>query len=102
MTNFFWNDQEDKHRYHLPNIGSLTQKKKFGGLGIPNLRDLTYVCWHPGSRGIMIGRASYGDLLYMTSIQLVLLICSDVVTRTAPPSGKGVMWAAAATKIGYR
>jgi hypothetical protein len=27
MTNFFWDDQEDKHKYHLSNWKSLTQKK---------------------------------------------------------------------------
>jgi hypothetical protein len=39
MTNFFWDDQEIKHRYHLSNWKSLTQKE-FGGMGIPDLGDL--------------------------------------------------------------
>jgi hypothetical protein len=40
MANFFWNDQEDSHKYHLTNVQSLTMRKERGGLGIPDLRDL--------------------------------------------------------------
>jgi hypothetical protein len=40
MANFFWDDQGDKHRYHLSNWYSLAQKKEHGGMGIPDLRDL--------------------------------------------------------------
>jgi hypothetical protein len=40
MAILFCNDQENSHRYHLSNIHSLTQKKEFGGVGIPDLRDL--------------------------------------------------------------
>jgi hypothetical protein len=40
MTKFFWNDQEEKHKYHLSNWKSLYQKKEYGGLGIPDLREL--------------------------------------------------------------
>jgi hypothetical protein len=41
MANFFWNDQENNHKYHLSNWQSLTQRKeKGGGVGIPDLRNL--------------------------------------------------------------
>jgi hypothetical protein len=40
MANFFWNDQENNHKYHLSNWQSLAQKVEFGGLGVPDLRDL--------------------------------------------------------------
>ena len=40
MANFFWNDQEDRHKYHLANMQLIAQKKEFGGLGIPDLRNL--------------------------------------------------------------
>jgi hypothetical protein len=40
MGNFFWNDKENGHKYHLSNWQSLAQKKDFGGLGISDLRDL--------------------------------------------------------------
>jgi hypothetical protein len=40
MSKFFLNDLEDKHKYHLANWKSLCMKKEFGGLGIPDLREL--------------------------------------------------------------
>jgi hypothetical protein len=40
MSKFFWNDQEEKHMYHLSNWRSLCQKKEYRGLGIPDLREL--------------------------------------------------------------
>jgi hypothetical protein len=40
MANFFWNDQEDKQKYHLANIHLISQKKEFGGLGIPDFGNL--------------------------------------------------------------
>jgi len=40
MANFFWNDQEDRHNYHLANMQLIAQKKEFGGLGIPDHRNL--------------------------------------------------------------
>jgi hypothetical protein len=40
MSNFFWNDTEEKHKYHLSNWQLLTRKKDQGGLGIPDLKML--------------------------------------------------------------
>lgn len=40
MANFFWDDQENKHKYHLANWQLLAQKKEFGGVGIPDIRNL--------------------------------------------------------------
>jgi hypothetical protein len=40
MANFFWDDQEDRRRYHLSNWHSMAQKKEHEGLDIPDLRDL--------------------------------------------------------------
>jgi hypothetical protein len=40
MTYFFWNDQENNMKYHLSNWQSLAQEKEFGGMGVPDLRDL--------------------------------------------------------------
>jgi hypothetical protein len=33
MAKFFWNDKEEKHRYHLSNIQSICLKKDRGALG---------------------------------------------------------------------
>jgi hypothetical protein len=40
MSNFFWDDKEEKHKYHLSNWQSLTQRKEQDGMGIPDLRIL--------------------------------------------------------------
>lgn len=39
-ANCLWNDNEDAHRWHLAKWGSITMCKDFGGLGIPDLREL--------------------------------------------------------------
>lgn len=40
MTRLLWNNNEDKHKYHLANCQLVAQKKELGGLGIPDLRNL--------------------------------------------------------------
>ena len=40
MGNYLWNDMEDAQKYHLANWETVSMAKEFGGLGIPNLRDL--------------------------------------------------------------
>ena len=40
MANCLWDDTNDKHKYHLVNWETVSMCKEFGGLGIPNLRDL--------------------------------------------------------------
>lgn len=40
LANCLWNDTEGNHKYHLANWESVSILKEFGGLGIPNLRDL--------------------------------------------------------------
>lgn len=41
MAHFLWvgGGGGDIHKYHLVNWGLVSQKKDFGGLGIPNLRE---------------------------------------------------------------
>jgi hypothetical protein len=43
MSHSLWNDSEGNSKYHLANWETVTVCKDFGGLGIPNLRDLN-VC----------------------------------------------------------
>ena len=35
-----WNDSEGNHKYHLANWDSISMPNDFGGLGVPNIRDL--------------------------------------------------------------
>jgi len=40
MGNFVWDDYENKHRYHLANWELVSMHMEFGGLGVPNPRNL--------------------------------------------------------------
>jgi hypothetical protein len=40
MAHCLWDNYEDHHRYHLANWGLVSQKKEYGGLGIPNLAEM--------------------------------------------------------------
>jgi hypothetical protein len=40
LANYLWSDDEGNRKIHLANWPSICMKKEFGGLGIPNLKDL--------------------------------------------------------------
>ena len=40
MDHCLWDNYEGHFKYHLANWGLVSQKKEYGGLGIPNLADL--------------------------------------------------------------
>jgi hypothetical protein len=40
MAHYLWNDGENSHKYHLASWKHVTMKKEYGGLGIPDLREL--------------------------------------------------------------
>jgi len=40
MDNCLWDDSVEHHKYHLVNWEIVSMCRDFGGLGIPNLRDL--------------------------------------------------------------
>jgi hypothetical protein len=40
MAHCLWNNDSDSHKYHLANWQLVSMRKEFGGLGVPNLRDL--------------------------------------------------------------
>ena len=39
MAHFFWGNVGDNHKYHLAKWGMVSQRKEWGGLGVPNLRE---------------------------------------------------------------
>jgi hypothetical protein len=102
MAKFFWDDSEDKHRFHLSNIHSLCLKKDHGGLGIPELRNLK-MCLLT----LWIQRYQDSDAeLWKDIVDTKYDTCSPNILcskdRSASPFWKGVMWAAQTTKLGYR
>lgn len=40
LGNYLWNDTVENHKYHLANWELVSMRKEYGGLGLPNLRDL--------------------------------------------------------------
>jgi hypothetical protein len=40
MAHCLWNNDSDSYKYHLANWQLVSMRKEFGGLGVPNLRDL--------------------------------------------------------------
>jgi hypothetical protein len=102
MANFFWDDTGDKHKYHLSNWHFLAQRKENEGLGIPDLRDLNLcllASWvqryynHVSKMWKCIVNFKY----HPDSPNL--FCCED---SQASPFWKGMLWAAKATKMGYR
>jgi hypothetical protein len=90
------------HRWHLANWESITMCKEHGGMGIPNLRDLNMCLL-----GSWIKRYQQDDgKLWKQLIDNKYntnkpnIFCSSI--DGSSQFFKGVMWAAKATKIGYR
>jgi hypothetical protein len=102
MANFFWNDQENNHKYHLSNIHSLCLKKEHGGLGIPDLRNLNLCLL-----GAWVQRYQESDnKLWKNIIDSKYQTCSPNILcchdRNASPFWKGFMWAAQAARLGVK
>jgi hypothetical protein len=101
MANFFWNDQENNHKYHLSNWQSLAQKVEFGGLGVPDLRDLN-LC--PLASWVQRYYEVKGKIWKVVVDQKYRMVpnifCRN--PRNSSPFWRGVVWAAKAAKLGFR
>jgi hypothetical protein len=84
MANFFWDDAEDKHKYHLSNWHSLVQRKENGGLGISDLRDLNLCLLASWVLGLKCG-----NVLWTLNTTLNHPTCFVVMIAKPPPFGKG-------------
>jgi hypothetical protein len=102
MSHYLWNNDNDSHKYHLANWQLVSMRKEFGGLGIPNLRDLN-ICL----LGSWLKRyCSDNDKIWKQLIDFKyrtaspnFLMCNDV---GASNFWKGVMWAAQVARMGFR
>ena len=50
IGHFFWDNTEEKHKYHLANWQMISQEKECGGMGVPDLRDLNLCIPSPPAR----------------------------------------------------
>ncbi|GJM96927.1 hypothetical protein PR202_ga13805 [Eleusine coracana subsp. coracana] len=102
MSHCLWNNFDDNHAYHLVNWPSVTMKKEYGGLGIPDLRDLnvallaSWIRRYEESSGKLWREVIDGKY----STNRPNLFCYPVYN--ASRFWKGVMWAAGVAKMGYR
>jgi hypothetical protein len=101
MANCFWDDYEGHRKMHLANWHLICMKKKYGGLGVPNLKDLNLCLLGPWVeryikdesklwRGIVDRKYCSRDNIF------------NFDKNQASPFWKGVLLAAQAVKFGYR
>jgi hypothetical protein len=103
MSHCLWNDDDVSHKYyHLASWRHVTMKKEYGGLGVPDLRELNLCLLGSWIRRYVMDRDQIWKLLigfkYRTGNPNILT-CSDL---RASNLWKGVMWAARTAKMGYK
>jgi hypothetical protein len=102
LANCLWSDTEGNHRYHLVNWDSVSMMKQFGGLGIPNLRDLNLCLLASWIKRYQEGKGKLWkeliDFKYDTNKPNIL--CAK--DTNSSQFFKGVVWAAKAAKMGFR
>ena len=102
MAHFFWDNSEEKHKYHLARWPLIAQNKEFGGLGVPDLRTLNMcllASWI--HRYHLQDNVLWSQIIkskYRTENPNVLC-CLE---RNASPFWKGVQGAAQAAALGYQ
>jgi mannosylglycoprotein endo-beta-mannosidase len=102
MANCLWNDSEDNHKIHLANWELVSMCKDYGGLGIPNLRDLNISLLASWLRRYNNDKDKLWkellDFKYETEKPNIFLSKTDGSSSFF----KGFIWAAHAAKLGYR
>jgi hypothetical protein len=102
LANCLWSDHEGKHKYHLANWESISMMKEFGGVGVPNLRDLNMCLLGSWVKRYQDGRGKLWkeivDVKYKTD-NPNLFCTSDT---NSSQFFKGFMWAAKAAQMGLR
>jgi hypothetical protein len=102
MSNFLWNDTENNHKYHLANWDMVTMCKEYGGLGIPNLRELNIsllVSWL--KRYTKDKDKLWKELIdYKYKTRNTNILMAGIVNSSS--FFKGFMWAAQAARMGYK
>jgi hypothetical protein len=100
MAHFFWGDLDDQHKYHLANWGLITRKKEFGGLHVPNLRDMNLCLLGSWFKRFFTA----GDKIWRKIIEYKYDTTPNIcwaVDNHASPFWKGIVWAAPSIRTGY-
>lgn len=101
LANCLWNDNPENHKIHLVNWDSVSMMKEYGGLGIPNLRDLNICLLASWLKRYNLDRDKLWrqviDARYNTDKPNIFY--SN--THGASQFFRGIMWAASAAKMGF-
>jgi len=102
MANVLWNDNPEAHKYHLVNWDTCSMPKDFGGLGVPNLRDLNICLLASWMKRYNIDENKLWRQLidHKYGTDKANIFCSN--TSGSSSFFKGMIWAASAAKMGYR
>jgi hypothetical protein len=102
IGNCLWNDTVEAHKYHLANWESVAMCKEYGGLGIPNLRDLNVCLLASWLRRYDQDR----NKLWRELVDYKYNTCSSNILQTksvgASPFFQAFMWVAHAARMGYK
>jgi len=95
-------DSEGKKKYHLVNRGAVSMCKEYGGLGIPNIRDLNFCLLGSWLRRYQQdGGKQWKEIIdYKYDTRNPNIFYSREVE--ASPFFKQLMWAAQAAKFCFR
>ena len=101
MAHFFWNNQEGGKKFHLASWPMVSQKKEYGGLGVPDLQQLNMCLLASWISRYHLNKESLWrkivDFKYKTC-EPNIFCCPEL---EASPFWKGVLWACKAAKMGY-
>lgn len=102
MSHFFWGNFGESHKYHLANWGVISRHKEFGGMGVPNLRDVNIALLGSWDKKYFSGGNKNWRILldhkYRTNKPNILWPNSN----DGSPFWKRLTWALSATRRFYR
>jgi hypothetical protein len=102
LAHCLWNNNEECHKYHLASWKHVTLKRDYGGLGVPNLRELNLCLLGSWMRRYAQDKDKTWRMLidfkYITNSPNIFT-CRD---QGASNFWSGVLWATKVAKMGYR
>ncbi|GJM88508.1 hypothetical protein PR202_ga04579 [Eleusine coracana subsp. coracana] len=102
MAHCLWDSYEVHNKIHLAKWELVTLKKEYGGLSIPNLRDLNLCLLGTSVKRLMTNdNRIWKDLIQRKYLPNAVNIF-EATDRVSSPYWKDILWAAKAVKFGYR
>lgn len=97
-----WNDSEGNHKYHLANRDSVSMSNEFGGLGVPNIRDLNICLLGSWLQSYQVDEGElWKDIIdFKYNTEHPNIFCAR--DSNSYQFFKEFMWAVQAAKMGFR